>query len=104
MVFKNKEFELFGAKYSIEYVNKIPSEQEGIFTSGLTNSAAGTIKIAKLDYNGNPMNKDTQKTVLLHELIHAILDEGQYKNASGDEPMVEWLARCLKSLIDQKVI
>lgn len=46
------------------------------------------------------MDKSDAKITLLHELIHAILDEGQYSNASNDEPMVEWLARCLKSLMD----
>lgn len=46
------------------------------------------------------MDKSDAKITLIHELIHAILDEGQYGNASNDEPMVEWLARCLKSLMD----
>ena len=46
------------------------------------------------------MDKSEAKITLLHELIHAILDEGQYHNSSENEPMVEWLARCLKSLMD----
>ena len=46
------------------------------------------------------MSKDDMKLTLLHELIHAVLDEGQYGNVSADEPMVEWLARCIKSLLD----
>lgn len=46
------------------------------------------------------MDKSEAKITLIHELIHAILDEGQYHGSSADEPMVEWLARCLKSLKD----
>jgi len=46
------------------------------------------------------MSKSETKITLLHELLHAILDEGQYFAQSEDEPMVEWLARCLKSLMD----
>ena len=104
MQFKNREFDLFGVKYKLEYINKIECEQEGRFTSGLTNSANHTIQIAKLDYEGNQIDKDYHKIVLLHEIFHAILDEGQYQQASCDETMVEWLAKCIKSLIDQKVL
>lgn len=104
MKFKDKEFEIFGTKYTISHIDKIESEDEGKFTSGQTNPAAKWIRIAKLDYDGKPVESDSYKVTLLHELIHAILDEGQYQNSSSDEPLVEWLARCLKSLIDQKII
>lgn len=101
---KKKEFDLLGTKYTIQYVDKIEVEEEGIFRSGSTNSAAHIITLAKLDFDGKPMDKSEAKITLIHELIHAILDEGQYHNSSADEPMVEWLARCLKSLMDQKII
>lgn len=101
--YSNKEFDLFGAKYTIEYTDKIEAE-EGLFRSGTTNPAAHKITLAKLGFDGGPMDKSTAHITLLHELIHAILDEGQYHNSSADEPMVEWLARCLHSLITQKII
>lgn len=68
--------------------------------SGSTNSAAHRITLARLDYEGNSMSRGEAKITLLHELLHAILDEGQYSAQSEDEPMVEWLARCLKFLMD----
>jgi len=40
----------------------------------------------------------------LHELIHCILGTGMYGEASSDEPMVEWLARSIYSLVKQGVI
>ena len=101
---KNKEFDLLGVKYTIQYVDKIDTGDEHIFRFGSTNLAAHKITLARLNYEGQPMDKSDAKIALLHELIHAILDEGQYSNASNDEPMVEWLARCLKSLIDQGII
>lgn len=101
---KIKEFDLLGTRYTIQYIDKIETEDENLFRSGSTNPAAHKITLAKLDYNGNPMNKNESQITLIHELIHAILSEGQYHNASADEPMVEWLARCLKSLMDQKII
>lgn len=101
---KKKEFDLLGIKYTIQYTDKIEVEEEGLFRTGTANSATHRITLAKLDYDGKPMDKDEAKITLIHELIHAILDEGQYHNASADEPMVEWLARCLNSLIKQKVL
>lgn len=101
---KKKEFDLLGIKYTIQYIDKIETEEENLFRSGTTNPAAHRITLAKLDFDGNPMSKSEAKITLLHELIHAILDEGQYHSSSNDEPMVEWLARCLNSLIDQKII
>lgn len=103
MKFKDKKFDLFGTEYSLEYVDKIEAE-EGLFSLGKTNSAANAIQIARKGYNGQPIDSKEHRITLLHELLHAILDEGQYLNSSSDEPMVEWLARCLVSLIDQKVI
>ena len=41
---------------------------------------------------------------LYHEIIHAILLTGQYINSSNDEPLVEWLARCILSLKNQKIL
>ena len=40
---------------------------------------------------------------MLHELTHSILDTGGYNNSSSDEPLVEWIARCLNSLLKQNV-
>ena len=101
---RKKEFDLLGTKYTIQYKDKIEVEDESLFRVGTTSSAAHRITLAKLDYDGKPMDKSEAKITLIHELIHAILNEGQYHDASSDEPMVEWLARCLKSLLDQKII
>lgn len=104
MKLKDKEFDLLGTRYKLIYEDKIPSLIEGNFTMGVTNTGANEIHIATQDYHGNPVDSSEHKITLIHELLHAILDEGQYNDASGDEPMIEWLARCLKSLMDQKII
>lgn len=104
MKLKDKEFDLFGTRYKIIYEDKIVPQEEGNFIMGNTNAAANEIHIARYDFYGNPVDPSEHKITLLHELLHAILDEGQYSNTSEDEPMVEWLARCLKSLMDQKII
>lgn len=104
MKFKDTNFEIFGSKYSIKHVETIEPTSEGVFTEGRCNSSAKTIQIATKNIVGKTIDDSTYKIVLLHELFHAILDEGQYLQASADEPMVEWMARCIKSLVDQKII
>lgn len=101
---KVKEFDLFGTKYTLEQVDKIETDEKDVFIAGMTNTVTNQVWLSKYDSKGQPMDTSEYKITLLHELIHAILREGQYHNASSDEPMVEWVARCLKSLIDQKVI
>lgn len=44
------------------------------------------------------------KLTFLHELMHVILSTGQYNNCNNDEPLVEWLARCIYSLKNQNII
>ena len=51
---------------------------------------------------GGRVPKQEIEIALLHELFHAILTEGQYLQSSDDEPLVEWLARCTKHLLNQK--
>lgn len=67
---------------------------------GVTDGNLKTIKIRLLNREGKPVPEKELEITLLHELFHAILDEGQYLNNSMDEPLIEWLARCTKHLID----
>lgn len=103
MKFKNREIDIFGSKYSLEYVDKIEAE-DGMFIEGVCQSSAGKIQIVKKDFNNKEIDNRNHTRVLFHELMHAILNEGQYFGSSADEPMVEWMARCLTSLKEQKVI
>lgn len=94
-VMNTKTLDIFGSKWVIKWVENITTE-DGSFLDGLTSHVNQEILI----------KKDSKEPVVtaLHELIHAFLDTGQYLNASHDEPMVEWLARCFNTLIKQKVI
>lgn len=104
MVVKNRIIRIFDTKYKIKFVDSIEDKkEEGLYTLGRTNSVNKTILIALKDPDGNNLNINEMETTLIHEIIHAILDEGQYSTSSSDEPLVEWLAKCIKSLIKQKI-
>ena len=99
-----KEFEIFGSKWAVEYVDIIPSEDENTYIFGKTWYSTRVIQVAKRDKDGNVIPKEELRLTFLHELMHAVLGTGQYNMYSQDEPHVEWLARCIASLIDQKIL
>lgn len=103
MINNSKTINILGTTYTIEYVDKIEMSDPNIWRFGETNSADHSIKICTKLYNGLSIeNKELEKN-LLHEIIHAILDEGQFFSESSNEPMVEWLARCIHSISKQNI-
>lgn len=99
---KEETFELFGTKWTIIYVDEIKVD-EG-FQYGLADYVNRRITIATKDTEGKSFPKEELEITKLHELIHSILATRQYKTVSDDEPLVEWLARSIYSLMKQKVI
>ena len=102
---KNK-FDLFGAEYAIKHVKDIEKnskDEEMECCYGLSNSVRKEITIAD-EVDGVKISDDEKRLTLLHELMHVIFIEGAYNSCTNDEPLVEWCAKCLNSLIKQKVI
>lgn len=95
--FKDRVIDLFGSKWKIKFVDDI-QVPDNADVDGLTDSTNRLISIK------TQQAKQEQGITLLHELIHSMLNTGQYLNASRDEPMVEWLARCFHVLIKQGVL
>lgn len=96
-VFKNKTIDIFGSKWKLIFVDEIEVD-DGALVDGLTDSTNRIISVC----SKQPDNE--VQITLLHELIHAMLNTGQYLNTSKDEPMVEFLARSFYSLIKQGVL
>ncbi len=100
---KNKTIELFGTTIDIKFVDRIIDEETQKELLGAANYSAGEILVAK-NVRGNKISKEEMQLSLLHEIMHIVLFTGQYNDCSNDEPLVEWLARCLNKLIKDKVI
>lgn len=101
---KDKKIDIFGTPYDIKFVEYIKADEEGNCLMGECDSTIRLIRVCTKDRAGNPIPEELIKMNLCHEIVHAILNEGQYLGYSDDEPLVEWLGRNIYSLIKQKII
>lgn len=101
---KSKKVDIFGTKYNIMFTEN-PIDPDGErFSWGINDSCRKKILIATKDIDGKPINDDEIRLTVFHELVHAILGEGQYKSCTEDEPLVEWIAKCFNSFVKQGII
>ena len=92
----NKKINIFNTYYTIKVVDNVISEDREIY--GQTDYINKTILIAKT-LNGNTLKEADLLLTLLHEITHSIFGEGQYLQASSDEPLVEWTAKCFYQIL-----
>ena len=101
----NKKFNLYGTTWTIKIVDNIEEEENNGDTHyywGMTYNDRRVIEIAKNIYGVKVSNNEMFRT-LCHELVHAILDTGNY-TCTHDEPMVEFLGRGIVELVRQSVL
>ena len=101
---KEETFNLFGSNWTIKFADEIVIDKEDGFQFGITDHINRVICVSTKDKESNQMPDEEIQITKLHELIHCILGTGMYGEASSDEPMVEWLARSIYSLVKQGVI
>ena len=97
MEYKDSTIDIFGSKWKLKFVDKIDLEDDSN-PDGITDANKRLIAVST-----NQSDNEVMIT-LLHELIHAVLDTGQYLDSSQNEPMVEFVARSLYSLTKQGLI
>ena len=100
---KEKKFDLLGADYTVKEVEEIEIENPDQYRTGEENNLKREILIARTA-KGVVIDDRRKRVTLLHELFHAILDEGQYLDLSSNEPLIEWLARGTNAAIEQGII
>ena len=100
--FNNKQFDIFGTIFTIKLVDTL-DENDNNLHYGLTEDNIKEIRISKEVMKAKQPDSEIYIT-LVHEIIHAVLDIGQYLEESQKEPLVEWLARCILSLKNQKIL
>lgn len=102
MEIKNTKVDLFGTTVTIQIMDVVKND-DGDDIYGKYNMNTKNIYVARY-INGEKLKDSEIKITILHELVHAIFNIGQYKHSCDDEPLVEWTARCLFKLINKKVL
>jgi hypothetical protein len=100
---KDFKFKLFGSTYSVSFVDVITLPNCEGFLYGYCDNICRSIKIATKDSDGKPFPIEEIKISLFHEISHAVLNTGGYVTEGSNEQLVEWLGRCMNSLLEQKV-
>lgn len=100
--FNNKQFDIFGTVFTIKLVDTL-DENDNNLHYGLTEGNTKEIRISKEVMKAKQPDSEIYIT-LIHEIIHTILDTGQYLEESQKEPLIEWLARCIISLLKQDIL
>lgn len=92
------KFSYMGDEVSVKFKkNVFNKDRDGndCWVYGLTCSADNEILISTHSFSGKPLTKNQIKNTFAHELVHYILDAGQYIDETSNEPMVEWIAKSL---------
>ena len=93
------KFKVFNQEYDI-ILNESPKRLENdSFEYGICSSQENYIELTKNTVKGKPLSKQNLETNTLHEILHAIFEEGYYDRYSADEQFVEWCAKCLYDII-----
>lgn len=100
--FNNKQFDIFGTIFTIKLVDTLDEDDNNLHY-GLTEGNTKEIRISKEVMKAKQPDSEIYVT-LVHEIIHAILNTGQYLEESQKEPLIEWLTRCIISLLKQDIL
>ena len=100
--FNNKQFDIFGTVFTIKLVDTLDEDDNNLHY-GLTEDNTKEIKISKEVMKTKQSDSEIYIT-LVHEIIHAVLNTGQYLEESQKEPLIEWLTRCIISLLKQDIL
>ena len=100
--FNNKQFDIFGTTFTIKLVDTLDAD-DNLLHYGLTEGNTKEIRISKEVMKAKQPDSEIYVT-LVHEVVHAVLDTGQWLEESGKEALVEWLTRCIISLLKQNIL
>lgn len=100
--FNNRQFDIFGTTYTIKLVDTLDAD-DNLLHYGLSMCNTKEIKISREVMKAKQLDSEIYLT-LVHEVIHAVLDTGQWIEESGKEALVEWLTRCIISLLKQDIL
>ena len=106
---RNRKFNIFGDIWTVHFKEQVfnseKPDEEPQWVYGVATSGAGkNIYISLKNANGEPLTEKDILNTIVHECVHAILISGQYLTETVDEPLVEFLAKGILSLLKSKTM
>ena len=104
---ENIKFKVFESPWTIKFQERVTTETEDgkeVWAFGIAKPAERKIFISTKTDEGVAIPASELKLTVLHEVMHAIFVTGQYLQSNADEPLVEWLARCIFSFMNNKTL
>lgn len=86
-------FSVFHTRYGIIETESPTPLDDGASQYAVCKSQEYVIELTRTTVEGKPIPTSEREKMLVHEIVHAILNEGAYTDESNNERLVEWLAR-----------
>lgn len=101
------KFKVFSSPWTIKFKENVFTQLEDgreVWAFGTAEPSKRRINISLKTEDGICIPPSELRLTILHEVLHAFLVTGQYLQANSDEPLVEWLARCVNQLIESNTV
>ena len=104
MEIKNRQIKIGNSRWKVKLEESMLSKDGESFYFGNSNATYKEIKLSTKLPDNTKINNDSLQETYYHEILHSILNEGQYNEESDNESLVEWMAKCLLQLKKQNAL
>lgn len=104
MEIKNRQIKIGNSRWKVKLEESMLGEDGESFYFGTSDATYKEIKLSTKLPDNTKINNDSLQETYYHEILHSILNEGQYNEESDNEPLVEWIAKCLLQLKKQNAL
>lgn len=104
MEIKNRQIKIGNSKWKVKLEESMLGENGKSFYFGMSNAIYKEIKLSTKLPDNTKIKEDSLQETYYHEILHSILNEGQYNEESDNESLVEWIAKCLLQLKKQNAL
>lgn len=101
---KDRKIKIDGVPYQVKYVDHIECDNPEHYCFGKNNNIYKHILVNTKRPDGTNNTELDMELTYLHELVHAILNQGQYWNEFDNEAFVEYMAKRLYELKKQNAL
>lgn len=98
-VYEDFDFDLFGDTFYVHFQDQVFSKEDhNYWVFGHSNYANLEIDLSTKRQDGMPLLPQQIKQTFIHEVVHMLLESGQFYDESYNEALVEWIAKCINQM------